>query len=154
MRNDRHSSFVIGHLQRQTAGNGEQGTGNRGGENCQNGRRRPTACIRDSAIAGGNSLNAEAAEDAEGGRPTAGVRGEGQGAQGKGQMTKDKCHFFGNRAATRAMRAMAAPHRRHRAVSGNKWYCRRNSPRDKYHVPGTPNVPHEIPPRDHAVKTF
>ena len=26
-------------------------------------------------------------------------------------------------AATRAMRPMAAPHRRHRAVSGNKWYC-------------------------------
>jgi len=46
-----------------------------------------------------------------------GTRGEGPARDGQARPSGQAG------AATGAMRAMAAPHHRHRAVSGNKWYC-------------------------------
>jgi len=49
------------------------------------------------------------------------------------------------RATTRTMRAMAAPCRRHRALSGNKWYCvPRNPPKSRREGSVSPGPGNEI----------
>ena len=49
VRNDRHSSFVIGHLQRQTAGNRDSGTGDEETAKMADGGQRPETGIRGPA---------------------------------------------------------------------------------------------------------
>ena len=49
VRNDRHSSFVIGHLQRQTAGNRDSGTGDDETAKMADGGQRPGIGIREPA---------------------------------------------------------------------------------------------------------
>ena len=76
-RNGRHWSFVIGHLQRQMAGNGEQATANSQRPATGN-RERGTAGIGGSGLGGD-----ETAKMADGGtRPGFGIRGPGFAARG------------------------------------------------------------------------